>query len=71
MNRPPYQRRLDPPAQAAWFICQKCEAMVTRRNRPAGDDNICLNCWHGRVIDLEARPVTSQLPAPTPLAGPE
>jgi len=30
------------------FICIKCGAAVMREYRP-GDDDICLNCWHGKA----------------------
>lgn len=58
MSRPPYQRRPEPARLPDRFLCQTCESQVIRRNRPAGDDSICLNCWYGRLPGaLRAPPI--------------
>lgn len=31
------------------FTCDRCGAEVYRPDSGPGDDNICLNCWFGRV----------------------
>jgi hypothetical protein len=37
------------PREPRHFICQGCGADVYRPESDRFDDNICLNCWYGRV----------------------